>query len=51
MVATTIYSEKCDNCGKNNPEIYVEIMKENNNNNESTEEYWCLECMHEIIIS
>jgi DNA-directed RNA polymerase subunit M/transcription elongation factor TFIIS len=50
MVATTIYNKKCDNCGKNNPEIYVEIKKENNNN-ELTREYWCVECMHEIIIS
>ena len=45
------YGGKCDNCGKNHPEIYVEIMRDNNNNNESTREYWCLECMHEIIIS
>lgn len=46
------YGGKCDNCGKNHPEIYVEIVRDNNNNNnESTKEYWCLECMHEIIIS
>jgi hypothetical protein len=50
MVATTIDNRKCDNCGRNKPEIYVEILKENNNN-ESTREYWCVECMHEIIIS
>jgi RPA family protein len=49
MVATTIDSGKCDNCGKNQPEIYVEIMKEENNNvDESTREYWRVECMHEI---
>lgn len=47
MVTTKSYSGKCDNCEKNHPEIYVEIMRENNNNNESTtREYWCLECMH-----
>mgnify|MGYP003577450541 CR=1 FL=1 len=51
MVTTTIDSGKCENCGKNQPEIYVEIMKEENNGNESTREYWCIGCMHEIIIS
>jgi ssDNA-binding Zn-finger/Zn-ribbon topoisomerase 1 len=45
MVAKTSYNGKCDNCGKNHPEIYVEIMRDNNNNG-STREYWCLECMH-----
>jgi hypothetical protein len=29
MVTTKSYSEKCDNSGKNYPEIYVEVMKEN----------------------
>jgi len=51
MVTTTIDNRKCDNCGRNKPEIYVEIMKQANNNNESTGEYWCVECMQEIIIS
>ncbi len=51
MVATTSHIGKCDNCGRNHSEIYVDIMKDGNNNNESIHEYWCLDCMNEIIIS
>jgi hypothetical protein len=36
------YGGKCDNCGKNNSEIHVEIKK--NNDNDSLQENWCLEC-------
>ena len=36
------YGGKCDNCGKNNSEIHVEIKRDNDN--DSLQENWCLEC-------
>lgn len=40
----TNYSGKCDNCGKDHPEMYIELRKDRGDG-VSRQQYWCLECL------
>ena len=44
---STLYSEKCDKCGKERPEYFVQVNKTSTSSGGVVvdTQFWCLECI------
>ncbi|HJT49928.1 MAG TPA: hypothetical protein VJ729_17235 [Nitrososphaeraceae archaeon] len=46
-MGAVLYNEKCDKCGKERPEFFVQVNKTNTSSSGVVVEtqFWCLECL------
>jgi hypothetical protein len=46
-MGAVLYNEKCDKCGKERPEFFVQVNKTNTSSGGVVVEtqFWCLECL------
>jgi hypothetical protein len=47
MSGAVLYNEKCDKCGKQRPEYFVQVNKTTTGSSDVVVEtqFWCLECI------